>query len=378
MCCICLRETLVVRMRTSARTYTLEHIYLISLPASKRRRVPVHHFFVAKLCTFSLALCVFRIFSLFQRYEHTQDATSDVLKMIFFKFSLFFFLLHFSAKEMQNEKKKGFQPFLYLRHIARRYVSLFSHSYTHMAYFGVCSSLNVCVYARRCHTDEKHPAKRISIIIKKPKTTERGHRAAVRKKKNISFVDVWMWCVHNEIWFMIEEFFQVENWFSEIYRWIYIHSHSFVVFTQKILLLFSSVWWCGGGVVLDVVLLWLWCGFFSSFLIADCFEWLNWSHSGFDAMIFVIFFVALFHSEHQIDHLCIFLTMSLSVTWTQKWTTSTKKRRNEIHLPIVVFFLAFIKIWKCERVCNTVVQSEKKSKYANRRRRLNADRKKSG
>lgn len=154
-----------------------------------------------------------------------------------------------------------------------------------------------------------------------------------------------MWCVHNEIWFMIEEFFQVENWFSEIYRWIYIHSHSFVVFTHtkkiEFSIFFSSVWWCGGGVVLVVVLLWLWCGIF--FLDSHCgLLWMaelksQWLRS--DDITFVIFFfVALFHFEHQIDHLCIFLTMSLSVTWTQKWTTRRKNGETKFTYQYSCFF----------------------------------------
>lgn len=162
-----------------------------------------------------------------------------------------------------------------------------------------------------------------------------------------------MWCVHNEIWFMIEEFFQVENWFSEIYRWIYIHSHSFVVFTHtkkiEFSIFFFSVWWCGGGVELVVVLLWLWCGFFFSILIVDCFEWLNWSRSGFEAMILhSSFFFRCFISFRTSNRSFVYFSDDVSVRYMNtKMNNKQKKRRNQIHLPVFVFFSFFIKIWKC-------------------------------
>lgn len=163
-----------------------------------------------------------------------------------------------------------------------------------------------------------------------------------------------MWCVHNEIWFMIEEFFQVENWFSEIYRWIYIHSHSFVVFTHtkknRILHFFSLRY---GDVV--AVSCWLWycfdfdAEFFFSILIVDCFEWLNWSRSGFEAMILhSSFFFRCFISFRTSNRSFVYFSDDVSVRYMNtKMNNKQKKRRNQIHLPVFVFFSFFIKIWKC-------------------------------
>lgn len=134
-------------------------------------------------------------------WTHTQDATSDVLKMIFFKFSRFVFCFIFQQRKCKTRRRKVFSSF-FISSAYRTKICIFILSFTHtrthtvnymhvdgidatwvwtreygdedtwlwyedVGIFWCVLSLNVCVYARRCDTDEKHPAKRISIIKKR-------------------------------------------------------------------------------------------------------------------------------------------------------------------------------------------------------------------
>lgn len=345
--------------------------------------------------------------SALRTHTHTRR-TCDVLKMILFKFS-HFFLSIFSrqwkcrTRSWGRKRRKVFRRiffFISFSHITKICIFILVHSHQlHACWWHWCHSARttratreriwrwrymaliwrclacvgvwVCVLLPYrflhwgvCDTDKKHPTKRISI---KKETTETGHKHTKMKKKKkrtknkfISFVDVWMWCAHNEIWFMIEEFFQVENWFLEIYRWIYslgfvcrFHNNfCFLLFGLFIRALYLMVHGCG-------CMCWL--------LAAGCACWVHltlmrqislvslgmplngWMEVAVASMRWFLFsfrfFAVRLHSISNIKSIiCGFFFHSddVSVRYTQHTTTSKKKKwRKMIPSPISLSFFSY-------------------------------------